>query len=92
MYLFALIFGIGLGGDYLIVPLVTTEVFGMRRLGLLLGVILTANGVAEATSPWLVGRFRDTTGSYIAGFLALAGMGSLGVASAAALPKGAKLA
>lgn len=90
-YMFALVFGIGLGGDYLIVPLVTAEIFGMRRLGLLLGVILTANGVAEATSPWLVGHLRDTTGSYTAGFLALVGMGLLGMAAAAALPKGPKL-
>jgi MFS family permease len=92
VYMFALTFGIGLGGDYLIVPLVTAEIFGMRRLGLLLGVILTSNGVAEATSPWLVGHLRDTTGSYTAGFLALAGMGLLGAAAAAALPKGRKLA
>lgn len=92
IYIFALVFGIGLGGDYLIVPLVTAEIFGMRRLGLLLGVILTANGVAEATSPWLVGHLRDTTGSYTTGFLALAGMGLLGVAAAAALPKGPRLA
>lgn len=63
----------------------------MRRLGLLLGVILTANGVAEATSPWLVGHLRDTTGSYTAGFLVLVGMGLLGMAAAAALPKGPKL-
>lgn len=89
--MFALVFGIGLGGDYLIVPLVTAEIFGMLRLGLLLGVILTANGVAEATSPWLVGHLRDPTGSYTAGFHALAGMGLFGVAAVAALPKGPKL-
>ena len=92
LYAFALAFGIGLGGDYLIVPLVTAEIFGMRRLGLLLGVILTANGVAEAASPWLVGRLRDATGSYTAGFLSLAGVGLLGAAAAAALPKGPKSA
>lgn len=92
VYAFALVFGIALGGDYLIVPLVTAEIFGMRRLGLLLGVILTANGVAEAASPWLVGRLRDATGTYSAGFLVLVGMGLLGAAAAAALPKGRKSA
>jgi len=87
MYMFAFVFGIGLGGDYLIVPLVTAEIFGIQRLGLLMGVILTANGVAEAVSPWLVGRLRDTTGSYAEGFLVLMGVGLLGAAAAAALPK-----
>lgn len=87
VYAFAFVFGIGLGGDYLIVPLVTAEIFGVEQLGLLLGVILTANGVAEAASPWLVGHLRDATGSYGAGFAALIGMALLAAAAAAALPK-----
>jgi MFS family permease len=92
MYAFAAVFGIGLGGDYMIVPLMTAELFGMEILGRLLGVILTAGSVAEAVSPWLVGRLRDTTGSYTAGFLALIGMALLGAAAVAMLPKGRKLA
>ena len=90
MYIFAAVFGIGLGGDYMIVPLMTAEIFGVQLLGRLLGVILTAGSVAEALSPWLVGRLRDSTGSYSAGFLVLIGMGLLGAASAAMLPKGKK--
>jgi MFS family permease len=92
VYAFALVFGIGLGGDYMIVPLVTAEIFGIQRLGLLLGVILTANGVAEAASPWLVGHLRDATGSYAAGFAVLIGMGLLGAAAASVLPKGQRRA
>ena len=88
IYTFAAVFGIGLGGDYMIVPLMTAEIFGVQRLGRLLGVILTAGSVAEAISPWLVGRLRDTTGSYSTGFLALIGMALLGAAAAAMLPKG----
>jgi MFS family permease len=87
IYGFAAVFGIGLGGDYMIVPLVTAEIFGVQLLGRLLGVILTAGSVAEAVSPWLVGRLRDTTGSYSTGFLALIGMALLGAAAAAMLPK-----
>jgi MFS family permease len=88
IYAFAAVFGIALGGDYMIVPLMTAEIFGVQLLGRLLGVILTAGSVAEAVSPWLVGRLRDTTGSYSTGFLALIGMALLGVAAAAMLPKG----
>ena len=90
IYIFAAVFGIGLGGDYMIVPLMTAEIFGVQLLGRLLGVILTAGSVAEAVSPWLVGRLRDSTGSYSAGFLVLVGLGLLGAASAAMLPKGKK--
>jgi len=87
IYGFAAVFGMGLGGDYMIVPLMTAEIFGVQLLGRLLGVILTAGSVAEAVSPWLVGRLRDTTGSYSTGFLALIGMALLGAAAAAMLPK-----
>ncbi len=90
VYTFAAVFGIGLGGDYMIVPLMTAEIFGVQFLGRLLGVILTAGSVAEAVSPWLVGRLRDATGSYSAGFLALIGMALLGAAAVAMLPKGQK--
>jgi MFS family permease len=89
MYAFAAVFGIGLGGDYMIVPLMTAEIFGVQLLGRLLGVILTAGSVAEAVSPWLVGRLRDTTGSYSTAFLVLISMALLGAAAAAMLP-GAK--
>lgn len=84
---FAVVFGIGLGGDYMIVPLMTAEIFGVQVLGRLMGVILTADGIAEATSPWLIGRLRDTTGSYSEGYLVLVGVGLLGAASVLALPK-----
>ena len=88
MYAFAAVFGIGLGGDYMIVPLMTAEIFGVQLLGRLLGVILTAGNVAEAVSPWLLGRLRDATGSYAAGFLTLIGMALLSAAVVVALPKG----
>jgi sugar phosphate permease len=90
MYAFVVVFGIGLGGDYMIVPLMTAEIFGVQLLGRLLGVILTAGSVAEAISPWLVGRLRDSTGSYTGGFIALIGMAALSAVVIAGLPKGRK--
>jgi MFS family permease len=87
MYVFAVIFGIGLGGDYMIIPLMTAEIFGVRILGRLMGVILAMDGVAEAVSPWLIGRMRDATGDYSSGFAVLIGMALLGAVVVAALPK-----
>jgi MFS family permease len=87
MYVFAVIFGIGLGGDYMIIPLITAEIFGVRQLGRLMGVILTADGVAEAASPWIVGRMRDVSGNYRSGFLALIAMALVGAVAILALPK-----
>ena len=87
IYVFAIVFGIALGGDYMIIPLMTAEIFGTQVLGTLLGVILTADGVAEAVSPWMMGRARDVSGTYSHGFLVLIAMALLGAAATAALPQ-----
>jgi len=82
----ALLFGIGLGGDYMIIPLMAAELFGVRVLGRLMGVILTADGVAEAVAPMLVAGIRDRFGSYAGGFGLLVGLAALGALAVALLP------
>jgi MFS family permease len=86
VYISAAIFGIGLGGDYMIIPLITAEIFGIEILGRLLGVILTAGGIAEAAAPWLIGRLRDSTGSYRESCFVLLGIALLGALAALGLP------
>jgi sugar phosphate permease len=87
VYLFALVFGLGLGGEYMVIPLMAAELFGVRVLGRVLGVIVTADGVAEALAPVLVGRLRDVSGSYATGFATLVGFALLGAAAVALLPR-----
>jgi MFS family permease len=87
IYLFAIIFGIGLGGDYMIIPLMAAELFGVKVMGRLMGVILTADGVAEATIPMLVGNLRDRTSSYTVGFTVLIGLALSGSAAVSLLPR-----
>jgi MFS family permease len=86
LYVSAAVFGIGLGGDYMIIPLMTAEIFGVEILGRLLGVILTAGGVADAAAPWLIGRLRDATGSYFDSCIVLVGMALLGGLAVLGLP------
>jgi MFS family permease len=87
LYLFALVFGIGLGGDYMIIPLMAAEIFGVRVLGRIMGVILTADGVAEALSPMIVATIRDKTTSYSFGFLMLIGLAAIGAVAVSLLPR-----
>ena len=89
MYLFAAIFGLGLGGEYLIIPLMAGELFGVATLGRVMGIVLTADGVAEATAPMLVGYLRDRTGSYDAGFIVLICAALAGAIAISLLPRGA---
>jgi MFS family permease len=87
LYVSAAIFGIGLGGDYMIIPLVTAEIFGIEILGRLLGVLLTAGAIADAAAPWLIGRLRDTTGSYSVSCFVLVVMALLGGLAVLGLPE-----
>jgi len=86
-FLGAALFGIGLGGDYMIIPLMAAELFGVRILGRLMGVVITADGVGEAVVPMLVATVRDRTGSYADGFGLLVGLAGLGALAIALLPR-----
>jgi MFS-type transporter involved in bile tolerance (Atg22 family) len=87
MILFAVLFGLGLGGEYMIIPLVVAELFGVKVLGRMMGIILTADGVAEAVTPMVVAKLRDATGSYDAGFMLLIGLSFLGLIVISFLPR-----
>jgi len=87
MYLFAVVFGLGLGGEYMIIPLMAGQLFGVGVLGRVMGIVLTADGVAEATAPMLVGYLRDSTGSYTSGFITLIATAVCGAIAIAALPQ-----
>jgi sugar phosphate permease len=87
IYLFAVVFGIGLGGEYMVIPLMAAELFGVHVLGRVMGIVLAADGVGEAVAPWLVGRMRDAAGSYTSGFAALIGCALVGAVAILFLPR-----
>jgi MFS family permease len=87
IYIFAVIFGIGLGGDYMIIPLMAGDLFGVRALGRTMGIILVADGIAEASFPMLVGAFYDASKSYTTGFIVLIVLATLGAVIVSFLPK-----
>jgi MFS family permease len=87
IYIFAVIFGLGLGGDYMIIPLMAGDLFGVRALGRVMGIILVADGVAEASFPMLLGKMYDTAGSYRLGFIVLICVALTGALIVSFLPK-----
>jgi MFS family permease len=87
IYLFAFIFGIGLGGDYMIIPLMAAELFGVKIMGRVMGLVLTADGLAEAFSPMLVAKLRDISANYANGFAVLIILAVIGIIAVAMLPK-----
>jgi MFS family permease len=79
IYLFAVIFGIGLGGDYMIIPLMAADLFGVMTLGRIMGIILVADGLAESLMPMLIGVMYKSSNNYILGFSVLIAVAIAGV-------------
>ena len=61
---FAIVFGFAMGADYMLIPLVTAECFGLATLGKLLAVIIMANSLGQWVGPWVAGLIFDATHSY----------------------------
>jgi sugar phosphate permease len=87
LYLFAFTFGVGLGGDYMIIPLMAADLFGVASLGRMMGIVLTADNISEAVVPMLVAGIRDRTGSYAQGFTVLVILAALGAGAVSLLPR-----
>jgi sugar phosphate permease len=86
MYVFAFIFGMALGGDYMIIPLMAAELFGVKVMGRVMGIIISVDGLGEAFAPMLAGWMRDKTGSYTDGFMALIVLAVIGTIAITMLP------
>ena len=82
----AFLFGVGLGGDYMIIPLMAAELYGVAIMGRVMGVVLTADSVSEALVPMIVAGLRDQTGSYTGGFLVLLTLAAVGAVAVSLLP------
>jgi sugar phosphate permease len=87
IYVFAFIFGVALGGDYMIIPLMAAELFGVKVMGRVMGLVITADGLAEAFAPMLAAWLRDSSGSYANGFAALIILAVIGTIAVSLLPR-----
>ena len=87
IYVFAFIFGIALGGDYMIIPLMAAELFGINVMGRVMGLVITADGFGEAFGPLLAAWLRDISGSYANGFASLIVLAAIGTIAVSMLPR-----
>lgn len=69
LYLFAIIFGFSQGGIAPPINALIGDTFGMRHIGLIMGVLNTPWGIGAAMSPVIAGYIFDTSGSYSYAFL-----------------------
>src|SRR5438067_10349529 len=64
VWAFAIVFGFAMGADYMLIPLVTADCFGLPALGKLLAVIITIYSVGQWFAPWLAGKIFDSQHRY----------------------------
>lgn len=63
-WVFGLLFGFAMGADYMLIPLMAAEQFGVNTLARAMAIILPLNTIAQTWLPYLVARLRDAYGSY----------------------------
>jgi MFS family permease len=66
---FVILFGMGVGGGAVLLPLLVGEYFGLASFAGILGLTMAAATVGAAVGPVLTGRIYDVTGSYQMAFV-----------------------
>ncbi len=61
---FAIIFGFAMGADYMLIPLVAAECFGVGSLGKILALLIMGYSVGQWAAPWMAGKIFDRYHSY----------------------------
>ena len=72
-----------MGADYMLIPLMAAEQFGVNSLARAMAIILPANTIGQTWFPQLVSIMREHYGSYgtpMSGVLALAILGAISIA------------
>lgn len=90
LYLFAIMFGFGMGADYMLIPLMAAEQFGVNTLARAMAIILPTDTIGQTWFPYFVSRLRQSMGSYDQALLAVFVMAAVGAAAIALLPKHGK--
>jgi MFS family permease len=78
---FVVIFGFAVGADYMLIPLVAAECFGVESLGKLLALIIMGYSIVQWAAPWMAGRIFDIYHSYGLAWIILTVAGLVGAAA-----------
>jgi len=77
LYLFAIVFGFSYGGIYPPLTALIGDSFGVRNIGLIMGVIEIGWGAGGAFGPAVAGYLFDITGNYVLAFFLMGVMAML---------------
>jgi MFS family permease len=86
-YLFAVLFGIGFGGEMTAFPIINRQYYGSAPIGTTYGYQMMGAGIGMAVGAWLGGLLRDVTDSFTATITMSLIFSALGVLSILFLPR-----
>lgn len=87
LWLFALLFGFGMGADYMLIPLMAAEQFGVNTVARAMAIILPADTIGQTWCPWIVAKLRIASGTYDTAMTAVFVMAFVGAVAIMLLPK-----
>ena len=87
LYTFAILFGFGMGADYMLIPLMAAEQFGVNSLARAMAVILPVNTIGQTWFPYFVSLLRDKFGNYTIAMGTVLAVALIGALSIAILPR-----
>jgi MFS family permease len=87
---FAVLFGFAMGADYMLIPLMAAEQFGVNSLPRAMAVILPVNTIGQTWFPYFVSLLRERFGSYAVAMGTVFALAILGAIAIALLPRPAK--
>jgi MFS family permease len=85
-FLFGIVFGFGLGADYMLIPLMAADLFGTNSLARVMGILLPADSIAQTVCPLLVGLLYSHSGSYQTALFFISALAILGAVALCFLP------
>ena len=89
-YLFGVVFGFAMGADYMLIPLMAADVFGLRSLGRAMSAIVPSDTITQYWSPNLIARLRMVWGGYGSALWVACGLAAIGAVAIALLPSGSR--
>jgi len=75
---FALLYGFAMGADYMLIPLVAADCFGLSALGKLLSLIIMGYSMGQWFGPWVTGRVFDTYHTYNPAWIIMSAAAAVG--------------
>jgi len=87
VYVFAIVFGFAMGADYMLIPLMAADQFGLRSLGKSMSVILPTDTIGQFWTPFAIATLATYLAGYGKALWAVFGLAALGAVAIALLPR-----